>query len=94
MKKFAWMTAALVLCALPALAADPGFNIEALCKKNNTDKTAIGNCIDEERSVREEVLEMNIPDAVFNQCLAKVKSNPAEANYYGFITCVREATGQ
>ena len=94
MKKFAWMTAALVLCALPALAADPGFNIEALCKKNNTDKTAIGNCIDEERSVREEVLEMNIPDAVFNRCLAKVKGNPAEGNYYGFSTCVREATGQ
>ena len=94
MKKLAWVTAALVLCALPALAADPGFNIEALCKKNNTDKTAIGNCIDEERSVREEVLEMTIPDAVFKQCLAKVKANPDGANYYGFITCVREATGQ
>ena len=94
MKKLAWVTAVLVLFALPALAADPGFNIEALCRKNNTDKTAVANCIDEERSVREEVLEMNIPDAVFKRCLAKVTGNPAEANYYGFITCVREATGQ
>ena len=92
MKKIACITALLALFALPALAADPNFNIEALCKKNNTDKTAVRNCIDEEKSVREEVIEMTIPDAVFKKCLSAAKADPSQASYYGFKTCLEGAS--
>ena len=92
MKKIKWLAAMLTIFALPALAADPGFNIEALCKKNNTDKTAVRNCIDEEKSVKEEVLEMAIPDAAFKKCMDAARKDPEQANYYSFKTCVEEAS--
>ena len=94
MKRIACITVALSLFAGPALAADPGFNIEAYCKKNNTNTTAIKNCIDEEKSVRDDVRAMKIPDAIFKRCLDRAKKDPAQANYYSFQTCVEKAQGK
>ena len=94
MKRIVCITFALSLFAGPVLAADPGFNIEAYCKKTQTHKTAIRNCIDEEKAVRDDVRAMKIPDAIFKKCLDRAKKDPKEANYYSFRTCVEKAQGK
>jgi len=94
MKRMACITFAWSLFAGPALAGDPGFNIEAYCKQNDTNTTAIRNCIDEEKSARDDVRAMKIPDAIFKKCLDRAKKDPAEANYYSFQTCVEKAQGK
>ena len=94
MKRVASITFALGLFASPVLAADPGFNIEAYCKQNDTDKTAIRNCIDEEKAVRDDVRAMKIPEAIFKKCLDRAKKDPTQANYYSFQTCVEKAQGK
>ena len=94
MQRIACITFALSLFASQVLAADPGFNIEAYCKQNDTNKTAIRNCIDEEKAVRDDVRAMKIPDAIFKKCLERAKKDPKEANYYSFQTCVEKAQGK
>jgi len=91
MKRIACITLTLLLFASPVLAGDPGFTIEAYCKQTNTNTTAIRNCIDEEKAVRDDVRAMKIPDAIFKTCLDRAKKDPAEANYYSFQTCVEKA---
>jgi len=94
MKRIACTTFALSLFAGPVLAGDPDFNIEAYCKQNDTNKTAIRNCIAEEKAVRDDVRAMKIPDAIFKKCLERAQKDPTEANYYSFQTCVEKAQGK
>ena len=93
MKHVFFILTLLALSATPALAQDPEFNIEEYCKRTQTNKTAYNNCLAEERSVREEVLGMDMSDDVFNACLEKANNDPNEANYYSFMSCVNEASG-
>jgi len=91
MKRIAFITIALSLFAGSALARDPGFHIEAWCKQQNTHATAVKNCIDEEKAVRDDVRAMKIPDIVFTRCLDRAKKDPAQASYYSFQSCVEKA---
>lgn len=91
MKRVLGIAALLTVVALPAFAGeDPRFDIPAYCKSKDTDKTAIRNCIDEEKSSREDVLGMQISKEVFKLCLDKAKKDPSQANYYSFQTCAQE----
>jgi len=89
MKRTMLFLALLVLAATPVLAKDPNFDIEAYCTRSQAGapKEAYQNCIEEEKAVRDEVRQMEISEAVFNQCLDRAKKDLDDANYYSFMGC-------